>query len=70
MNIIVYSTHCPQCRVLEKKLQFAGLDFIIEDDVDKMNAIGMKSAPGMQVDDGEIMNFKQAIDWIKEKTNG
>ena len=37
MNIVVYSTHCPQCKVLEKKLQMAGIEFTICDDMDKMN---------------------------------
>lgn len=68
--VIMYSTHCPQCRVLEKKLQMAGIEFDIIDDVDKMNEMGMKSAPALQVNCGPIMNFKEAIAWLKEKTNG
>ena len=68
--IVVYSTHCPQCRVLEKKLEMAGFQFSIVDDVDEMSKLGMKSAPGLQVNCGPIMNFKEALDWIKERTNG
>lgn len=70
MNIVVYSTHCPQCKVLEKKLQMAGIEFTICDDMNKMNEMEMKSAPGMQVNDGPLMNFKEAITWVKENTNG
>ena len=70
MNIVVYSTHCPQCKVLEKKLQMAGIEFTICDDMDKMNEMGMKSAPGLQVDGGSVMNFKDAMTWLKERANG
>lgn len=70
MNIVVYSTHCPQCKVLEKKLQMAGIEFTICDDMDKMNEMSMKSAPGLQVDGGPVMNFKDAMTWLKERANG
>lgn len=68
--IVVYSTHCPQCKVLEKKLQLAGFNFTIVDDAERMREMGMKSAPGMQVNCGPIMNFKEAITWVKENSNG
>lgn len=68
--IVVYSTHCPQCKVLEKKLQLAGINFDVIDDVNEMNKLGLKSAPAMQVNAGPIMNFKEAIAWVKERTNG
>ena len=70
MNIVVYSTHCPQCKVLEKKLQMAGIEFTICDDMEKMNKMGMKSAPGLQVEGGSVMNFKDAMTWVKENANG
>ena len=70
MAITVYSTHCPQCKVLEKKLEMAGFEFTICDDMDKIMATGMKSAPGLQIDDNPVMNFKEAINWIKENGNG
>ena len=68
--IVVYSTHCPQCKVLEKKLQLAGFNFTIVDDAERMREMGMKSAPGMQVNCGPVMNFKEAITWVKENSNG
>ena len=68
--IIVFSTHCPQCKVLEKKLQLAGFEFTVIDDADKMRDMCLKSAPAMQVNCGEVMNFKEAMTWVKEHTNG
>ena len=68
--IVVYSTHCPQCKVLEKKLQLAGIEFSIIDDTETMLAMGIKSAPCMQINCGPLMSFKEALAWVKEKTNG
>ena len=69
-KVIVYSTHCPKCKVLEKKLELANIDFEIVDDLDIMREIGMHSAPALQVNENTILNFKEALTWIKEKNNG
>ena len=37
---------------------------------EKMAEMGMKSAPCMQVNCGPIMNFKEAMTWVKERQNG
>ena len=71
MNITLYSTHCPRCTVLEKKLQMAGLTFDINDNPDAIIALGFKTAPILAVDN-DIYQFKQACDWIadyKKKMN-
>ena len=70
MEIIFYSTHCPKCKVLESKLKAAGLTYTECDDVDKMAALGFKSAPMLSVD-GQIFDFKAANTWVNEvKANG
>lgn len=68
--IVIYSTHCPKCNVLEKSLRMAGIEFSIIDDVKQMTAMGLKSAPYMQVNCGELMDFKTAMNWIRERKNG
>lgn len=64
MEIILYSTHCPRCKVLETKLKQKNLQFTEETDAGIMNSLGIKSAPSLGVD-GKIMRFKEAVDWIK-----
>ena len=64
--ILVYTIHCPQCNVLEKKLQQAGLMYSIIDDRDELVKMGIEQFPMMQVDCGPLMNFKEANKWIKE----
>lgn len=65
-KIIFYSTHCPQCKVLEKKLQAAGIEYVERNDIDQMLDLGIKSAPALSVD-GEILGFKDAVKWVKEQ---
>lgn len=64
MNITLYSTKCPKCSVLEKKLKMSNIDFDINYDVNLMRQKGFMSAPVLEVD-GETYNFKEAVDWIK-----
>lgn len=66
MSIVLYSTNCPKCNVLEKKLQDKKIDFVIENNVDKIVEKGFMSAPVLEVD-GSFMDFKKAIDWISEQ---
>ena len=62
--VILYSTNCPRCRIIEKKLQDIGIEFLLFNDVDAMIAKGFKEAPKLEVD-GTIMDFKEANEWIK-----
>lgn len=66
--IVVYTIHCPACNVLEKKLQQAGMMYSIIDDEKEMGHI--EQFPMMVVDCGPRMNYKEALQWIKENTNG
>lgn len=61
----LYSTGCPKCIVLTKKLDSAGITYDVFDDVGKMIEMGMTTVPMLEVD-GKIMNYKEAIDWIKK----
>ena len=64
--ITLYSTGCPKCQVLEKKLIKDGIEFSISDDVDELIEKGFMSAPILKVDD-KFLEFKDAIDWLKNK---
>lgn len=65
MSVILYTTGCPQCRILEGKLASAKIDHTIIEDVDTMLANGFSSAP-MLVVDGQAMKFMEAMKWINE----
>ena len=64
--ITLYSTHCPKCVVLEKKLQSKEIEFTLVEDQDEMIKKGFMSAPMLEVD-GKIMDFVEANKWINEQ---
>lgn len=64
--IKLYSTHCPQCKTLETKLERAGIEYEICDDREEMLARGFKAAPILETEDS-VMNFSQAIKWVNSK---
>lgn len=66
--ITLYSTGCPQCKILEKKLDMNNYKYDKIEDEDIMIAKGFESAPMLEVD-GLTMNFNEAIKWIKIKEN-
>jgi len=66
--ITFYSTHCPQCKVLEKKLKDKNIEYNECDNVDEMIAIGLKSAPALKIDE-KILGFADAVKWIKNYAN-
>ncbi len=63
MQIILYSTHCPKCNVLEKKLKQKNILYEEVNDIEIMKEKGYLSVPILEVDDVN-MDFKTASDWI------
>ena len=61
--MILYSTNCPKCMVLERKLNEKGVAYTIENDVQTMLDKGIESAPALEVD-GKIYGFSAAISWL------
>lgn len=66
--VVLYSTDCPRCIVLEKKLAQKGIEFEKNMTFDKreMIAKGFASAPLLEVD-GQIMKFEDAVKWVNEQ---
>ena len=62
MDVTLYTTHCPLCRVLETKLNTAGVEYKINEDVEEIRKLGYLSVPVLVVD-GDDMNFKEACVW-------
>lgn len=66
MNVILYSTGCPKCNILKKKLADAKIDYKVIEDVDIMVSKGLKEVPWLEVD-GNLMNFVDSSKWISER---
>lgn len=67
-DVILYSTHCPRCKVLEAKLKEKQLEYTVNDDVEQMQNIGIESVPVLSVD-GELLDFSQSVKWVNAMTN-
>lgn len=65
MNVILYSTGCPKCNIIKKKLADAQIDYTVVEDIDVMLSKGLKDVPWLEVD-GVLMNFIDSSKWINE----
>lgn len=64
--MILYTTHCPRCRVLENALSSKGLSYETCEDVQKMLDLGLTEAPALDVD-GKVLNYSEAMKYIMEE---
>lgn len=65
-GIILYSTGCPKCNVLQKKLDAAKIPYSVCTDISTMRCLGILEAPKLQVD-GKLMSFAEAVNWVSGK---
>lgn len=63
MDVILYSTNCPRCNVIEKKLKSKNINFDIISDTKLMEQKGFTFVPKLEVN-GTVMDFKNAVEWI------
>lgn len=64
MTVILYSTHCPKCNVLEKKLKQKNIPYEEINDIEEMKEKGYLSVPVLEVD-GTSMDFKTAFNYVE-----
>ena len=64
-SVILYEHGCPRCKVLKTKLDQKGIRYEIVNDIAIMKAKGFSEAPKLEISDGTILGFKEAIEWIK-----
>ena len=66
-EIILYEHGCPRCKVLKMKLDQKGIKYETVNNIEVMKEKGFKEAPKLEITDGTVMDFKEAVDWIKEQ---
>lgn len=64
--ITLYTTHCPKCNVLTKKLNEKHIEYNVCEDINIMQNKGFMEMPILEIDNN-IFNFTQAIAWINKK---
>ena len=63
---ILYSTGCPRCKVLEKKLESKGVAYEKNNSVDEMLSLGITEVPVLNVY-GQLLSFSEANEWINNQ---
>ena len=61
-EIILYSTGCPKCKILEKKLQSKGVYYTKNTSIDEMESLGFTNVPILCVN-GQFLDFGEAVKW-------
>lgn len=62
--IKLYSTYCPRCRVLKEKLDSKNIHYELNTNTQEMISLGLVNAPALQLEDGTLLDFGQAVKWI------
>ena len=68
MSVVLYTTHCPKCTVLQTKLDQSNIKYTICDNIDDMQLLNIMSAPALEVNH-ELLDFSQALKWLREVNN-
>ena len=68
MDIVLYTIDCPNCLILEKKLNAKGVEYSKVSDKETIIAKGFgdSSFPLLEVD-GTVMDYKTAISWVNNQ---
>ena len=64
--ITLYSTGCPKCTVLKKKLDERGVTYIENNSVEEMQSLGITEIPVLFVDNIQ-MSFIEAVKWANSQ---
>ena len=67
MSVTLFTTHCPKCKVIEKKLAQKNIEYEMVEDINIMKEKGFKSLPMLEVDD-QVFNFIEANKWVTNYT--
>lgn len=62
-NATLYTTDCPKCRLLKKKLDQKKVKYNEVTDVQEMISKGFKSVPVFEVD-GENFSYEEAVAYL------
>lgn len=67
MKVVLYSTECPRCKVLKKKLDSKGISYDEINDVEVMKSKGFVTVPILDVEGLDLMDFTEAVEWINSQ---
>lgn len=66
MQVTLYSTGCPKCKVLGAKLDGKNINYNVVSDINVIISKGISTVPVLEVDNN-LMDFKAAVDWVNAR---
>lgn len=57
--VVLYSNHCVRCNIVKAKLDAAGVEYEVIDDIDWLTANGYDLMPVLEVDGEKYTNMTQ-----------
>lgn len=60
LEVVLYSTHCPQCRMIEGMLKKKNIEYIEKTNIEEMKALGLMYAPVLSID-GQLFKGPELI---------
>lgn len=64
MEVVLYTIHCPACKILEEQLQKKKINYKVVDDTNTIMKKGINRVPMLEVD-GDLMDYGQAWKWTE-----
>lgn len=64
MKVILYTTHCPLCFVIQSKLSSKNINFSEVTDIEKIKEVSPDGTVPILEVNGKRMIFKEALEWI------
>lgn len=64
--MVLYSTGCPRCKILKKKLDESGIEYTENKNVDEMLSLGISEVPVLDIN-GKLLNFNSSIEWLSKR---
>ena len=63
----LYSTHCPQCIMLENMLKQKKVKYeLVKTTLENVEAMGYSAVPLLEVE-GKILNFNEGMSWVRKQ---
>lgn len=61
--MILYSTGCPRCKVLEEKLKQKQINFEINNNTEEMLKLNITNVPVLKIED-KLLDFVDAVKYV------
>ena len=64
--ITLYTTQCPKCNVLKRKLDTKGVQYTENTSVEEMALLGIVHVPVLQIET-DLLDFAEANIWVNQQ---